>query len=202
MAGLAERRVAGGGPIAVVSCDNLPGNGPATARVVMDFAELAEPALVPWIRDNVSFVSTMVDRMTMRGTAGDIRAARELTEAARQVPLPAADLAGYRAALLTRFGNPRIRHTLAQVAADGSRKIPLWVLPVLRAERADGRAAPGAVRILAAWIDHLRGAGVPVDDPGAGPCRSRAGDVRALLGLLAPDLAGDESLINELEKAL
>ena len=31
------------------------------------------------------------------------------------------------------------------------------VLPVLRAERAAGRMPAGAVRILAAWIDHLRG---------------------------------------------
>jgi fructuronate reductase len=122
-------------------------------------------------------------------------------EAARYVPLPPAEIAAYREALLIRFGNRRIRHTLAQIAADGSQKVPIRVLPVLRGEMAAGRIPPGAVRILAAWIDHLRGAGAPVDDAGAAPFRERAGDVRDVLLLLAPDLAGDEALAAAVEKA-
>ena len=123
-------------------------------------------------------------------------------EAVRHVPLPAAELAAYRAALLARFANPRIRHTLAQIAADGSQKIPIRVLPVLRG-RAGGRAGmpPGAVRVLAAWIAHLRGAGAPVNDAGAGavPGAGRPRP-RAVLELLAPDLAGDDALIAELDE--
>ena len=72
-------------------------------------------------------------------------------EAAAHLPLPAADLAAYRAALLDRFANARIRHLLAQIAADGSQKLPIRVLPVLRGERAAGRmptgAAPGPGRL-------------------------------------------------------
>jgi fructuronate reductase len=290
MAGLAERRVGGGGPMAIVPCDNLPENGPAVARVVLDFTALAEPALVPWIRDNISFVTTMVDRITPRTTPADVDAALALTgfadavpvvtepytewvlsgvfpagrpgweaagarfvadvtpheqrkllllngahsllayagsarghetvaaavgdpvcrawltewwdEASRLVPLPDAELTDYRAALLERFANPRIRHTLAQIAADGSQKIPIRVLPVLRAERAAGRMPAGAVRVLAAWTAHLRGAGVPVDDAGAEPYRQRAGQVRDLLGRLAPDLAGDDALVAAVEADL
>ena len=123
-------------------------------------------------------------------------------EAARHVPLPAADLAAYRAALLGRFANPRIRHTLAQIAADGSQKVPIRVLPVLRGERAAGRMPAGAVRILAAWIDHLRGIGAPVDDAAAGPYRERAGSARGVLSLLAPDLAGDTDLVDAVEEAV
>jgi fructuronate reductase len=66
---------------------------------------------------------------------------------------------------------------------------------------AAGRIPPGAVRIVAAWIDHLRGVGAPVADAGAGPFRERAGDVRDLLLLLAPDLAGDEALVAAISKA-
>jgi fructuronate reductase len=117
-------------------------------------------------------------------------------EAVRHVPLPAADLAAYRAALLDRFANPRIRHTLAQIAADGSQKLPVRVLAVLRAERAAGRLPAGAVRIVAAWIDHLRGIGAPVDDAGAGPYRDRTASPRDVLALLAPDLAGDTDLVD------
>lgn len=282
-AGLAERRIYRGGPIAVVSCDNLPGNGAATARVVLDFAALVEPALVPWIRDHVSFVTTMVDRITPRTTAADVETAASLAgfadavpvvtepfsewvlsgvfpagrpeweaagarfvadvhpheqrkllllngghsllayagsarghqtiaeavgdpvcrgwldqwwdEAVRHVPLPGAELVAYRAALLERFANPRIRHTLAQIAADGSQKVPIRVLPVLRAEVAEGRIPPGAVRILAAWIAHLRGAGAPVSDAGAAPFVERSSSPTAVLELLAPDLAGNTALI-------
>ena len=288
VAGMAARRAAGAGPLAVVSCDNLPGNGTATARVVTGLAQAADPALAGWIRDNVSFVTTMVDRITPRTTEEDVRAVAERTgwpdavpvvtepftewvlsgdfpagrpaweaagarfvddvhphetrkllmlngghsllayvgsargwqtiaeavadpvcltwldrwwdEAARYVPLPAADLAAYRAALLERFANPRIRHTLAQIAADGSQKLPIRVLPVLRGERAAGRMPAGAVRILAAWIGHLRGSGAPVNDAGAGPYQERAGSARDVLALLAPDLADDKDLIDAIDE--
>jgi fructuronate reductase len=123
-------------------------------------------------------------------------------EASRYVPLPAAELTDYRAALLERFANPRIRHTLAQIAADGSQKVPIRVLPVLRGERQAGRMPAGAVRILAAWIAHLRGAGAPVNDAGATPYQERAGSPRDVLTLLAPDLSGDTELITALGERL
>jgi fructuronate reductase len=61
--GLAARRDAEGGPIAIVACDNLDGNGELLRTRV---AELAgdEPALASWIDENVSFVSSVVDRIT------------------------------------------------------------------------------------------------------------------------------------------
>src|SRR4051794_37508438 len=57
-----------------------------------------------------------------------------------------------------------MRHLLAQIAADGSQKLPIRILPVLRAERADGRMPEGATRVLAAWVCHLRGLGAPIVD--------------------------------------
>jgi fructuronate reductase len=123
-------------------------------------------------------------------------------EAVRHIPLPAAELSAYRAALLSRFANPRIRHTLAQIAADGSQKIPIRVLPVLRGELSAGRPATGAVRVLAAWIAHLRGVGAPVSDAGAGPFQERASSPKAVLELLAPDLAADPALVAALEAAV
>jgi fructuronate reductase len=121
-------------------------------------------------------------------------------EAARYVPLPAPDVAAYRTALIERFANPRIRHTLAQIAADGSQKVPIRVLPVLRGERAAGRMPAGSVRTVAAWIDHLRGIGAPVNDAGAAPYQKRAGAARDVLALLAPDLAGDTDLTNAIDE--
>jgi fructuronate reductase len=107
----------------------------------------------------------------------------------------------YRAALVERFTNARIRHTLAQIAADGSQKLPIRVLPVLRGERAAGRMPAGAVRIVAAWIGHLRGSGAPVNDVGAAPYQERARSAGDVLALLAPDLADDADLVTAVDAA-
>jgi fructuronate reductase len=89
--------------------------------------------------------------------------------------LPDAEIAAYREALLQRFANPHIRHRLAQIAADGSQKVPIRAVPVLTAERAAGRLPLGATRFVAAWIAHLRGHGTPVTDV-------RGTELRALAG--------------------
>jgi fructuronate reductase len=118
------------------------------------------------------------------------------------VPLPAADVDAYRAALIERFANPRIRHLLAQIAPDGSTKLPIRLLPVLRAERKAGRMPAGGVRMLAAWIDHLRGIGTPVNDAGARPYQDRSGSVGEVIALLAPDLADDAALIEAVDESV
>ena len=64
VAGLPARRAADAGPLALVPCDNLPDNGAVLARVVGDLAQRSTPRLADWIDANVSFVTTMVDRIT------------------------------------------------------------------------------------------------------------------------------------------
>ncbi|QKJ21035.1 mannitol dehydrogenase family protein [Microbacterium hominis] len=61
---LDARRRAGAGPIAVVSCDNIPDNGRFVSGGVVDFARRADASLAEWIGEHVSFVSTSVDRIT------------------------------------------------------------------------------------------------------------------------------------------
>lgn len=65
-AGLHERFLREGGPVSVVSCDNMAGNGRALRRLVVEFAS-AVPAWAAsdfpaWL-DSVAFPSTMVDRI-------------------------------------------------------------------------------------------------------------------------------------------
>ncbi|WP_246131069.1 mannitol dehydrogenase family protein [Cellulomonas aerilata] len=120
-------------------------------------------------------------------------------EAVAYLSLPPADVAAYRAALLDRFGNPAIRHALAQIAADGSQKVPVRIVPTLRAELAAGRVPAGAARVLAAWVLHLRGSGAPVKDARADEVLPLVAgtleeSVAAVLGLVAPDLADHDGL--------
>jgi fructuronate reductase len=77
--GLAARRAADGGPLAIVPCDNMPDNGPFVARGLRQLAERVDPGLAAWIDANVSFVSTSVDRITPKTTEADLETAAELT---------------------------------------------------------------------------------------------------------------------------
>jgi fructuronate reductase len=113
--------------------------------------------------------------------------------------LPTDDLAAYRAALLERFANPRMRHALAQIATDGSQKLPVRILPVLRRERAAGRLPEPAVAVLAAWVWQLR-SGAPVKDVRAADLAGLAAGpledaVPRLLSALDPALADDAELV-------
>jgi mannitol 2-dehydrogenase len=63
-AGLKRRRAAGVAPFTVMSCDNIPGNGHVTENAVAGLAELADPELARFIRGNVAFPNSMVDRIT------------------------------------------------------------------------------------------------------------------------------------------
>ncbi|MDR6971148.1 mannitol dehydrogenase family protein [Leifsonia shinshuensis] len=76
--GLAARHAAGAGGIAVVSCDNLPRNGDVIRDAVLALAA-PDAALATWIRTEVAFVSTMVDRITPATTDVDRAEVRRLT---------------------------------------------------------------------------------------------------------------------------
>lgn len=282
-AGLLARRAAGAGPITFVPCDNLQANGAVVRTVVRDAAALLDPSLLAWIDENVSFVTTMVDRITPRTTDADVVGVREVTghhdaspvvtepfsewvlegeflggrprwedagatftddiepfetrklfllngahsllayggplrghetvaeaigdpecrswveewwdEASAHLTLPDADLAAYRAALVERFENPAIRHLLAQIAMDGSKKLNERIVPTLQAELAAGRPATAATRVIAAWVAHLRGPDPAEDVLGAELTEAAGGELEAavprLLGILSTGLDDD-----------
>ncbi|MCV7280116.1 mannitol dehydrogenase family protein [Mycolicibacterium flavescens] len=178
-----EDRAAAKDPAAVVTepyaewvlCGQFPQGRPRWkgARIVDDIA--------PWEARKLMLLNGSHSLMAYAGTLRGHRTVHEAIsdpvvlgwveqwwdDAARQVPLPDEELDAYRAALLQRYANPRIRHQLSQIAADGSQKLPIRVLPTVRAELAAGRVPLGAARILAAWVCHLRGLGVAVDDVAA-----------------------------------
>jgi fructuronate reductase len=76
---LRMRKQAGRGGLTVLCCDNLPGNGRIVRRLVGEFAAERDPELARFIADNVSFPSTMVDRITPASTAKTYADALSLT---------------------------------------------------------------------------------------------------------------------------
>ncbi|MGP6174032.1 mannitol dehydrogenase family protein [Corynebacterium sp. A21] len=70
-AALMARRAAGQAPFTIMSCDNIQGNGELAAAHFIAFAESVSEDLGSWVRDNVKFPSSMVDRITPETTDSD-----------------------------------------------------------------------------------------------------------------------------------
>src|SRR6185369_16302685 len=87
VAGLAARRRADAGPLTLLPCDNLPGNGAVAVRVVHDLADAVDPGLAAWIESSVSTVTTTVDRITPRTTPDDSRAVQAATGRTDRAPV-------------------------------------------------------------------------------------------------------------------
>ena len=68
---LRRRMEAGLAPFTVLSCDNLPHNGAVSSRVFTEYAEAVTPGLGRWVRDNVRFPATMIDRIVPATTDAD-----------------------------------------------------------------------------------------------------------------------------------
>jgi mannitol 2-dehydrogenase len=68
---LVRRRERGLAPFAVVSCDNIPGNGHLARDAFAAFAALRDPALGEWVAAEVPFPNSMVDRITPVTTDAD-----------------------------------------------------------------------------------------------------------------------------------
>ncbi|OLF75234.1 mannitol dehydrogenase [Maricaulis sp. W15] len=126
--------------------------------------------------------------------------------------------AAYRAALVQRFANPALEHSLVQIAMDGSQKLPQRLLATLRDRLAVGLASPAICLAIAAWmrwqtgVDE-QGRAYDVDDPLADRTHdalARAGadpaaQVQALLAIepvFGRDLARRPDVVAALTDAL
>lgn len=121
-------------------------------------------------------------------------------EAAHHLTTPGLDVAAYREALLERFENPRIRHSLGQIAGDGSTKLRMRAVPVLKAERSAGRSSEAAARMIAAWTVYVDGRDELSDSRAEQVLEaSRSEDrIRALVGLLDAQLAEQPEVIEQI----
>jgi mannitol 2-dehydrogenase len=63
-AALAVRRDREAGPLTILSCDNLPGNGAVARRAALAAAERVGGDLSAWIQERCTFPNSMVDRIT------------------------------------------------------------------------------------------------------------------------------------------
>lgn len=76
---LARRKAAGLPAFSVMSCDNMPENGHVMRNVVCALAGAIDGELATWITKNVTFPSTMVDRIVPAVTADTLDKIEQLT---------------------------------------------------------------------------------------------------------------------------
>lgn len=122
--------------------------------------------------------------------------------------LPGFDPQAYVDAILARFRNPAIRHLLAQIAWDGSQKIPVRLLGTIAEALAAGRPIERLCLPVAGWLHFVaRQArnGVAIVDPLADNLAriGTTGDVDAFLALdgVFGALAGDTRFTTALRAA-
>ncbi|MEP3280553.1 MAG: mannitol dehydrogenase family protein [Stappiaceae bacterium] len=281
--GLKARADNKSGPLTILSCDNLSGNGDRLKSGVVAFAQQAGFELETYIEQEVAFPNSMVDRITPATTeelksdvfdktgwkdqapvateqfsewiiedrfcsarpdwnrAGarivddvspyELRKLRLLNgphsllayfgqlkrhrfvheaiadpevlknvqglmrEAMSTLPEPIrSESPAYCEELIERFSNPALRHSLKQIAMDGTEKLPIRILPVLQQFVSHGQEAPFVQHAIACWLAYVVRQNEerrPVDDPQSSRiaqiCRAHedaAGKVNGLLELL------------------
>jgi fructuronate reductase len=303
--GLRRRRAQGLKPFAVISCDNLPNNGPTLRSALAAFAAHTDDRFSRWIESEVAFPRTMVDSITPATDAeliarvaaasgledawpvqrepftqwviedlpavrvadwasvgvtltadvavydraklrivngahstlayiGLLRGRATVAEAMADAPLAgflerllrediapslggagAFDVHGSIAATLQRFRNPSVRHQLAQIAWDGSKKLPVRLMPTVAEALAAGRPLERLAVPIAAWmrfvIARVRAGGV-LNDPAAerllalgrdcdGDARRDVARFLTLQDIFAPPLAAAPALVRALVAA-
>jgi mannitol-1-phosphate/altronate dehydrogenase len=128
-------------------------------------------------------------------------------------PVPGIDLAEYKRTLIERFGNPKIKDTLARLATDGSDRMPKFVLPSVSDALAAGRPNRMLTLVVAAFIRYLRGVdeqgqSITLNDARAEELRplaqASATDARAILGVrrVFGDLGENQAWVAELTAAI
>jgi fructuronate reductase len=99
------------------------------------------------------------------------------------------DPAAYVEQLKRRFCNPALKHRTAQIASDGSQKLPPRLLTPLRERTAAGMASPAIATAIAAWMHFVvktARAGSALNDPMSAEILDRAGR-----SVNAGDIIGD-----------
>lgn len=70
--GLRQRKLNGSGAVTILSCDNLQHNGNTAKIAFTTFIENQDKDLAEWVKTNVAFPNSMVDRITPATTAEDV----------------------------------------------------------------------------------------------------------------------------------
>jgi fructuronate reductase len=183
--------------------------------------ESAKLRLLNAAHSTLAYVGLLIGHDTVAAAIADAPLARFVVRMMTEEILPTLrppaglDLDEYIAAILGRFRNPAVRHALAQIAWDGSQKLPFRVLGTILDNLQAARAVNRLCVPVAAWMHFVRRKalmGEQLTDPlaerllaiGRGCHNRAAADVPAFLaldGVFAPRLAADARFREALSRA-
>lgn len=156
-------------------------------------------SVTPWERTKLRLLNGAHSAIAYLGMLGDVTYVHEFvadpnnarfiarlwneTEATLDPP-PELDVAAYRDALAQRFANSALNHRCAQIAMDGSQKLPQRWLATIIARLERGLDAPAHAFAIAAWIAWLHGKSESgrmheMNDPMAGVLTKAVSSARA-----------------------
>jgi fructuronate reductase len=149
--------------------DRFPTGRPAWEKVgaqlvgdVMPF-ELAKLRMLNGTHSTLAYLSMLAGFATIDEAIGDAPLKTLIHAMMTQeiVPTldvpPSFDLLAYRDALLARYANAALKHRTAQIAMDGSQKIPPRLLATIEARLNANQPIDRLALAVAAWLVFLRG---------------------------------------------
>ncbi|GGD11034.1 mannitol dehydrogenase family protein [Aquisalinus flavus] len=105
----------------------------------------------------LAYLGPLAGHETVRDAIGDDAFERFIRTMTAQEIIPGLtapvglDLTEYRDAIIGRFHNPEIRHLLAQIAWDGTQKLPVRIISVIRENIEAARPVDRLCLVVAAW---------------------------------------------------
>jgi fructuronate reductase len=146
----------------------LPAWGAAGAQIVDDIAAYQRLKLhvLNTAHSALAYLGLPRGHQFVRQAIGDPQL-RNLLDAMMETEIAPAlaplDVAGYWRGVKQRFENPMVDHRLAQIAEDGSLKLPQRLFAMLIDNARTGRPVLGMAGIVRAWLDLM--ATAPARDP-------------------------------------
>jgi fructuronate reductase len=122
----------------------------------------AKLRLLNGAHSSLAYLGLLAGHETVAGAMEDVDLAAFVATLMKRDILPTLaaprglDLDAYIQAILKRFRNPAIRHALAQIAWDGSQKLPFRLLGTIQDNLAAGRTIDRLCVPVAAWMHFVR----------------------------------------------
>lgn len=144
--------------------DILPADRPAWQQAGAIFAadvsafEKAKLRLLNGPHSTLAYVGSLLGHETVFDAMHDSTLVALIESMIRDEIIPSfrapaeLDVQQYSADILARFRNPAIRHLLAQIAWDGSQKLPMRILPAIQDNLKGGRPVQHLATCIAAWF--------------------------------------------------
>ncbi|MDO6446972.1 mannitol dehydrogenase family protein [Colwellia sp. 1_MG-2023] len=123
--------------------------------------EKAKLKLLNCLHSTLAYLGSLAGYETVFDVTSDVNFKQFITKLAQQeiigsfTPPTELNIEKYSNDIIQRFLNPAIRHLLAQIACDGSQKIQIRLLPIIRDNLEQGRSTKMLCFALACWFEFI-----------------------------------------------